>query len=64
MTVTAKTALDHVDMSTNELAKSEGQEAAKADEDRGSAGQRDWLEEGRSHQRSGGDRPDGRQSSS
>ncbi len=56
-------ALDHVDMSTEELARQENMEAARADENRGSADQRDRLEEGRSHDRSQGDRP-GRQSSS
>lgn len=63
MSEQSEDALDHVDMSTEELARQENMEAAKADENRGSADQRDRLEEGRSHDRSQGDRS-GRQSSS
>lgn len=57
-------ALDHVDMSTDDLARQENMEAAEADQNRGSYDQRDRLEEGRSHDRSQGDRPSGRESSS
>ncbi len=49
--------------STEDLAHQENQDAARADENRGYADQRDRMEEGRSHDRSLGDRS-GRESSS
>lgn len=56
-------ALDHADMSTEELANQETQEAARADEDRGSASHQERMDQGQSHDRSLGDRPGGRESS-
>lgn len=56
-------ALDHVDMSTEDLASQENMAAAADDQNRGSYDQRDRMEEGRSHDRSQGDRPEGRSSS-
>jgi hypothetical protein len=55
----SRDALSHVDMSTDHLAKLERAEASKADQDRGSASQRESFEQGRVHPRGSGDRGTG-----